>query len=65
MRRAQPKTRPSRLLSLPIRFEGRAFGRGEPAVAFDPAFAGGTARGSFRIPARVFAQLEARRASGR
>jgi hypothetical protein len=52
-----------RLITVPVRFAGRAFGRGEPAVAFDPAFAGGTARGSFRIPIRIFDQLRARRAS--
>ena len=54
---------PTRLVSIRARFEGQAFGRGEAAVRFEPSFAGGTAHGSFRIPARVFEQLRLSRAS--
>jgi hypothetical protein len=38
-------------------FAGQAFGRGHSLAAYDPAFAGGTVKGRFVIPARVFEQL--------
>ena len=38
-------------------FAGQAFGRGHSLAAYDPAFAGGTVKGRFIIPVRVFEQL--------
>jgi hypothetical protein len=44
-----------------VTFEGTLFGRAEPIVRYDPAFAGGTVKGHFTVPQRIFNQLAARR----
>jgi hypothetical protein len=45
-----------------VRFAGKAFGRLQAVGAYDPNFAGGTVKGKFTIPARVFKQLADRKA---
>jgi hypothetical protein len=46
-----------------IEFAGDAFAQSRPLWTYDPAFAGGTVRASFRIPRRIVEQLRARRQS--
>ena len=54
-------TRPAdRLVAATVAFAGAPFRHGQQAGAYDPRFAGGTLRGTFTIPARVFDQLRAR-----
>jgi hypothetical protein len=43
-----------------VRFAGERFDRAQQVGTYDPTFAGGRFEGSFRVPSRVFAQLEAR-----
>ncbi|MBZ5495072.1 MAG: hypothetical protein LAP85_01605 [Acidobacteriia bacterium] len=43
-----------------IRFAGEAFTRSQPLWAYDPAFAGGTIKAAFKIPARILDQLRRR-----
>ncbi len=44
-----------------VTFAGAPFGPLQQVGAYDPSFAGGTLRGAFTVPARVFDQLMARR----
>ena len=48
------------LVSGRVRFAGEAFTRSQPLWSYDPAFAGGTVKASFKIPARIFDQLKRR-----
>lgn len=50
-----------RVLAVPVMFGGLSFSHCPQVGRYDPAFAGPVFRGSFTVPARVFAQLEARR----
>jgi hypothetical protein len=44
-----------------IRFQGPLFRHYQQLDTYDPAFSGGTVRGTFTIPGRIFEQLAARR----
>ena len=46
-----------------VKFAGEAFGQCHPLWAYDPQFKGGTVNASFKIPARVFTQLNNRKES--
>lgn len=48
------------VVAVPIRFTGAPFSKLEPVWSYDPEFAGGTLRGRFTIPRRVFDQLARR-----
>ncbi|MDE3126756.1 MAG: hypothetical protein KGL38_02055, partial [Gemmatimonadota bacterium] len=48
------------LAALDVRFAGAEFRQLQQVGTYDPAFAGGTWRGSFTVPQRVFDQLAAR-----
>ncbi len=48
------------LLEIPIQFAGEAFRHYQQIGAYDPAFTGGPVHATFRIPQRVFDQLNAR-----
>ncbi len=50
------------ILTATVKFAGRPFGRAERVGTADGAFTGGAFKGSFRVPARVFKQLAARKA---
>lgn len=50
------------ILTAAIKFAGKPFGRAERVGVPPGSFAGGTYRGSFRVPARIFKQLDARKA---
>ncbi len=56
-------TRKNDLIEATVGFAGRAFGRAVSVFPYDPAFTGGTLTGTTTIPARVFAQLTARKAA--
>ena len=56
-----PHRQAGNLISGRIRFAGEAFTRSQPLWSYDPGFAGGTLKAAFKIPARIFAQLKARR----
>jgi hypothetical protein len=49
------------IVELDVRFDGTEFRRLQPAALGDSAFTGGTIRGEFTIPKRVFDQLAARK----
>jgi hypothetical protein len=51
----------SGLYELPVMFAGAPFRHYQQIDEYDPKFTGGTVRATFRIPRRVFEQLEARR----
>ncbi len=53
----------SGLLEIPVRFEGAPFRHYQQVDRYDPAFTGGGVHARFRIPRRIFDQLEARRKS--
>ncbi len=55
------ESRPGNTVEIGVRFAGAAFSRLQPAVAWDSAFSGGQVSGTLTIPARIFAQLRARR----
>ncbi len=56
-----PFARPTAgLVAATVHFAGAPFRHYQQVGTYDPAFAGGTFRGTFTIPARVFDQLEAR-----
>lgn len=54
---AQPR---SGVVELDVRFAGEPFRQAQPVIEFEAGFTGGTARGTFTVPARVFDQLSAR-----
>jgi hypothetical protein len=47
-------------LSAQLRFAGDFFTSSQSLWSYDPAFAGGTIRATFKIPPRIFAQLQRR-----
>lgn len=49
------------VVTIPLRFEGVPFRQYQPIVEYDAKATGGRIEGTFTIPARVFAQLAARR----
>ncbi|HEY3414939.1 MAG TPA: hypothetical protein VGM51_18045 [Armatimonadota bacterium] len=49
--------------SIPVRFSGEAFGRCRQVGAYDPDFAGTTYTAKFRVPGRIFRQLNRRKAA--
>ena len=51
------------ILTATVKFAGRPFGRAERVGESAGAFTGGAFKGSFSVPARVFKQLAARKAS--
>jgi hypothetical protein len=54
-------TRRGDVLFAPVTFAGEPFRHYQQIDTYNPAFAGGTVRASFRIPQRIFDQLAARR----
>jgi hypothetical protein len=52
-----------RTYEVPVTFAGAPFRHYQQIVTYDPGFTGGKVRATFRIPRRVFDQLEARRKS--
>lgn len=48
------------VVAIPVRFAGVPFHKLQPVWEYDPDFAGGTLRGRFTIPGRIFGQLEER-----
>jgi hypothetical protein len=54
-------TRRGSVVELQVQFDGAEFRRLQPAAVGDSTFAGGTVRGEFTIPKRVFDQLAARK----
>jgi hypothetical protein len=56
-----PGPRRGNVVELRVQFDGREFRRLHPAAVGDSTFAGGTVRGEFTIPKRVFDQLAARK----
>ena len=51
------------VVELDVEFAGMRFAQLQPVVQWDSTFAGGRLTGTFTVPARVFAQLRARRAA--
>jgi hypothetical protein len=49
------------LIEIPAAFAGEPFRHYQQIDTYDPNFTGGTVRASFRVPARIFDQLAARR----
>lgn len=58
---AMPFAQDGAEVTVRVRFGGAAFARCQQVGTFDPAFAGGRWSGRATVPARVFAQLAARR----
>ena len=55
------RARRGNLVELGVQFDGREFGRLQPAILGDSTFDGGTVRGEFTISKRVLDQLAARK----
>jgi hypothetical protein len=58
---AVPFRRAAGGIAADVRFRGALFRHYQQLDGYDPAFAGGTVRGTFTIPNRIFEQLAARR----
>jgi len=56
-------TRRGDVVELPVTFDGAKFGRLQAVTVGESTFTGGTVRGDFAIPKRVFEQLAARQRS--
>ena len=48
------------LITIPLHFQGAPFGQMQQVGIFDPTFSGGTFRGQFSVPGRVFDLLKKR-----
>jgi hypothetical protein len=60
--RAMPFARAAAgVIEVPVTFAGEPFRHYQQIDAFNPAFTGGTVTASFRVPQRIFEQLDARR----
>lgn len=57
---AKQPSQAGKIVTIGLNFQGASFGHMEQVGVFDPNFAGGTFRGSFIVPQRIFDQLAAR-----